>query len=45
MIEDFFILSLAGAQAGSASAPTSSLLYLLMVKSAFVSPDTETGFD
>ena len=45
MIEEFFILSLAGAQAESASAPTPSLLYLLRVKSAFASPDTETGLD
>jgi hypothetical protein len=45
MMDEPFILCLAGAEAQRASASHTPVFYLLRVKSAFASPDTATGLD
>lgn len=45
MLDQFFILPLEGAEARYAFAPALLFLHLLRVKSALVSPETDTGLD
>ena len=45
MMDELFILCLAGAEVQLASASRTPVFYLLRVKSAFASPDAATGLD